>query len=283
VLNDVVVRSTGNRGPELHLGVADGAVAAATDTQKMALALAIVAGLAVGGVLAVALAGWISGPLLEAASATNAIAATLVHATDHPWEPGSVGEGPLLVKARSSVREVTQLVDSFNRLSTLLHDSQVGLAEARRSLVQTERMAALGTFVAGTAHAINNPLGGIRVCLEMVENNPERPDRHGRYIGLARDAMGRIETLVQRLVHFVNVGAGDERAVEIDRLVGRTLALDRLAGKPRQVQVGFEPGAGGVQVRIVPAELEQALADQHRGQRHPGFRSGRPCRRAHRP
>lgn len=261
LLNDVVVRSRGQRGPELHIGVADGAVAAATNTLKLALGFAIVAGLAVGGVLAVALASWISGPLLEAAQATDAIAATLVTSADDAWRSSRPTEAPLQVTARSSVREVAVLIDSFNRLSRLLHHSQVGLEKARRSLVQTERMAALGTFVAGTAHAINNPLGGVRACLEMVESSPADADKRARYVGLARAATGRIEALVQRLIHFVNVGAGKVGVVAVDALVGNTLALDRLAGKERGVELRFVPGAGNERVAIAPAELEQAVTN----------------------
>jgi two-component system NtrC family sensor kinase len=54
--------------------------------------------------------------------------------------------------------------------NTQLQETAAYLQEARKQLIQSEKMASLGQLAAGVAHEINNPIGYIRSNLQTLDN-----------------------------------------------------------------------------------------------------------------
>lgn len=257
LLHDVVVPTGAALGPSIHIGVDEETVTDTTFTLSIAIALAGFASLVVGLLIAGAVTRWIALPLREVAAAADQIARAVSEPTGadrvHP------GQGPASIIKSSSIAEVALLTTSFNRMSEALHDSRVGLAAAQLSLVHTERMAALGAFVAGTAHAINNPLGGLRACLEMMARRRDDDASHLRYAGIATQAVDRIDDLVRRLVRFVRSDGVGEVVVDLNQLVRQSLVVD--TARDRDVSVRLVLCEGALLVTVDAAELEQALTN----------------------
>ena len=64
-------------------------------------------------------------------------------------------------------RRITDV--SIRKRTVELQDTVNRLEQAKRQLIQSEKMASLGQLAAGVAHEINNPVGFIRSNLEMLE------------------------------------------------------------------------------------------------------------------
>lgn len=64
-------------------------------------------------------------------------------------------------------RRVTDV--NIRKRTVELQDTVNRLEQAKRQLIQSEKMASLGQLAAGVAHEINNPVGFIRSNLEMLE------------------------------------------------------------------------------------------------------------------
>jgi signal transduction histidine kinase len=98
--------------------------------------------------------------------------------------------------------EIAVLAERFNLMMARLraaHDEQV---HARQKAVATERMAALGSLVAGVAHEVNNPLAGMKSCLHRLLTEEVPPETRDEYLELMEDGVERVEHVMTRLLDF---------------------------------------------------------------------------------
>jgi signal transduction histidine kinase len=123
------------------------------------------------------------------------------------------GRPPPTVARPRGHDEVAHLVDTFNRMAREVHEYQMRLEErvldalgrvkaAENRLVVAQRLAATGTLAAGFAHEINNPVGGVLNALRKLRMGDLPPEKHQEYFELAFDGLGRIRTIVERILHF---------------------------------------------------------------------------------
>lgn len=98
--------------------------------------------------------------------------------------------------------ELDVLMEKFSEMLSRLKNSYIELRETQGALTQTERLAALGTLSSGVAHEINNPISGIKNCLNRIIKNPENIEQNLKYINLIKEATERIENVVQHLLKF---------------------------------------------------------------------------------
>jgi two-component system NtrC family sensor kinase len=98
--------------------------------------------------------------------------------------------------------EVAVLTDRFNRMMERLEAAHAEQQLARQRGVETARMVALGSLVAGVAHEVNNPLAGLKNCIRRLERDDLLEAKRREYLALMEDGLGRIEELVRRLLDF---------------------------------------------------------------------------------
>lgn len=218
-------------------------------------------------------------PILSA----NAWVGTItLHQCDQPrsWVPEDLALFRTLAEhlgvALSQARLVSQLAQKNRELETTLLELQ----QAQIQLVQTEKMAVLGQFVAGIAHEINTPLGSmasnndtLASCLKRLQQDvqplarqlelPEglsakRLETMGHLLQLNRLAVQRINDIVKNLRNFARLDESERKTVDLHEGIDATLLLMR-PSLPKTLQLVRQYAKDLPPVTCFPGLLNQVF------------------------
>jgi two-component system NtrC family sensor kinase len=135
----------------------------------------------------------------------------------------------LLELANDKIRSQSEdLQEKNTKLESVIEE----LKATQQHLVQSEKMASLGTLTAGIAHEINNPLnfisGGLGIVeesLKLENGSPEKPEkqRQIRAVQLAKDGLDRATGIVQALMTFSHKGSSKKVQSDLHEIIDHTL------------------------------------------------------------
>jgi len=121
--------------------------------------------------------------------------------------------------------EIGVLAIHFHKLCLRLENSQQELDATRRQVFQGEKLAALGRLVAGVAHEINNPLGGMQNCIQTMKRSLDNPDLLERYLNLLAQGVDRIKGTVRQLLNIGRKEPLELRSGDVDKMIRDCLEL----------------------------------------------------------
>jgi signal transduction histidine kinase len=131
--------------------------------------------------------------------------------------------------------------------------------ELTRRLAQTEKLLALGQFVAGIAHEWNNPLQAVLGHLELITASSALPRGLARDLKLVYREADRAARIVANLLVFAGSGKLRRRTISINRVVSRVLELRTRAPRAARIERVEVLDARAPTLRGDQLLLEQAL------------------------
>lgn len=149
----------------------------------------------------------------------------------------------------SGSNELARLGQSFNNMIDRIRESNLAMKQAHEKLLESEKLATLGILSSSVAHRINNPLGGLKNCIAMLERMGDDPEFRKNYLELMREGTESIEQTVNQLLW----SAGKRRSEESRANIGRVLAaVMRFVGyRIRNSEITF--------IASVPEELDAPI------------------------
>lgn len=115
------------------------------------------------------------------------------------------------------------------------------LQRLQAQLVQSEKLAALGQFVAGAAHEINNPLAAIIGYTDLLNQECPADDHRHAWIVKIRQQAKRTEDLVKSLLSFAKQAPAVKSLVDLNSLVFHAVEL-RVLGLDDNISVKKQLG-----------------------------------------
>jgi signal transduction histidine kinase len=171
---------------------------------------------------------------------------------------GAIAEGRYdQVSPVSQDREILAVTQAVNRMLAELE-------ARRRHLVQSEKLASLGTLVSGVAHELNNPLSNVSSSCQILMEELERPDRAAlrtellEWLEQIDGETERARTIVRTLLDFSRDSAFRKQTLGLRALVEQTLRLVGPRGRASQVHLEVPED---LQVWADPQRLQQVLVN----------------------
>jgi signal transduction histidine kinase len=225
----------------------------ALDAERFGLLVALSA-LAVAGLGALLLFRLVARPLDRLLAAASRLGA---------GDPGGLpplGEGGLAL-SRGAVafeRVAGALEEERGRLAAKVEEltaANRALAEARESLLRSEKLATVGRLASGLAHEVGNPLGAVAGYAELArarlprDADPELRDAVERIAAAA----ARIDRTVRDLLDFARPAPPALVPLDLSAAVEAALRLARVQARFRGVEVAL----------ALPPGLPRVVADEH--------------------
>ena len=127
------------------------------------------------------------------------------------------------------------LIDEEGKLYAIVHylKDVTGQKRMEQQLIRSDRLASLGTLVAGIAHEINNPLGIIAGYAEALLDRAADPGLQAvgefedfpEYLGTIHHEIFRCKSILQSLLEFARPSGGTFREIDVNELIKEVLLL----------------------------------------------------------
>jgi PAS domain S-box-containing protein len=144
----------------------------------------------------------------------------------------------------------------------------------RQRLVQSEKLAALGQFVAGIAHEMNNPLQGVLGHLELLIETSDLARPLKQDLRRIYHEADRAAKIVRNLLAFTGSRKLTRRRIRVDRVLSRVVASRKAALKRHGVEVVRQYADDLPAVNADPLLLHQAFLNVIINAEHASAASG---------
>jgi C4-dicarboxylate-specific signal transduction histidine kinase len=215
------------------------------------------AALILGMLMAAAGARLITQPIRSVAAAASAVAAG-------DWSQQVVARGE---------DEVAMLGRAFNTMLAQLRESRVRLEEdaanlarelrqrqlLQQQLIQSGKLAAIGTLAAGIAHELNQPLTAVRAQVqELLSSGSVGGDDEA----MLHDVEGQTTRMMQIIEHlrtFSRESLTEKALIPVNKVVTRALGMvgQQLRSRGIEVRLDLAPEAGEIEANAT--QVEQVL------------------------
>lgn len=155
--------------------------------------------------------------------------------------------------------ELDTLVDRFNEMVNRLQMAYEQLETAQKKLVQSEKMASIGSLASGVAHEVNNPLAGMMHCIERIGKNPENKEEIVKYSALMHEATIRIERVIKGLLSFARRPEQTFEYTDLTEILESALLLTSHKLKKSGILVKRNHKDAEVKINVNKNRLEQVF------------------------
>ncbi|MBK5257929.1 MAG: GAF domain-containing protein [Vicinamibacteria bacterium] len=136
------------------------------------------------------------------------------------------------------------------------------LRAAQERIIETEKMALLGTFAAGLAHEIRNPLNSIALQLSVIERRNARLETDlgiGELIGIIREEVSRLDALAGDFLQFSRADRVQQGFADLNLVIEHVLRLLEPHSAACDVRLVYQPPSDLPPLPIDAEKMKQVM------------------------
>lgn len=127
--------------------------------------------------------------------------------------------------AIKSSDEIGELATSFNDMAQELKEREASLKKAQHALLQSEKMAAIGTLSAGLAHEVKNPLSAVLGYAQLSKRKLTQPDALKGYLDTIETETRRCSEIIGNLMQFSRLEKGEHTLISVNDVIRKSVAI----------------------------------------------------------
>jgi two-component system NtrC family sensor kinase len=135
------------------------------------------------------------------------------------------------------------------------------LQETQAQLIQSEKLATIGTLAGGVAHELNNPLSAILANAQLLAMDFEEDEEHSDAIQLIEAGAKRCKAIVENLLNYARRSGPELRSLSVNKVLEDTLAMLNHQLKHANVELVKELAPEVPPVRGIANELGQVFTN----------------------
>ncbi len=132
--------------------------------------------------------------------------------------------------------------------------------QMQNQLVQSSKLASIGTLATGVAHEINNPLSIIQGYADMIETDEDDPEEMRLHAQVITEAAGRIKKIIDHLTVFARESEKEKMvSFELESWISNSLMLLKSQLELKGIAVNLAIDEGLPEVMGNPNQLEMVV------------------------
>lgn len=112
--------------------------------------------------------------------------------------------------------------------------------QLQEQLLRSEKLAAMGTLAASVAHEINNPLEGIKNCINVLRHRMSGRETESDIVEQISKGFVRIRDIVRQILDFHRPGAEAQTRLDVNSVLSEVIGLFRNDLRNRQIELDVE-------------------------------------------
>jgi signal transduction histidine kinase len=130
--------------------------------------------------------------------------------------------------------KVSERTSQLEQAITTLKDTQA-------QLMQSEKLATIGTLAGGVAHELNNPMSAILANVQLLQLDVEDPEQR-ESLEMIESGARRCKQIVENLLNYSRQATPEQRSLSINAVLNDTLGLLRHQLRNANVEIILQLG-----------------------------------------